>query len=260
MSRAEFFRGRLLKIVVPYLISVAVYFIYMYARGWVGFGGMPEYIFLGTLAAHFYYIIIAVQLYLLFPILKLIFDRYPMDLALIALASTVIFNQFIRFNYSDRFFGTYIFYFVLGMLFARYKPHLKWRAFRIVSVILALGVGATHITVFYLAELRQEWYIYAGIVNVIYYTLAISALISIFSLIANRLERVYKCASVLDSASYEIYLYHILIMLNIERGLTPLLGLSLKWQFVISFAILYGASIGYAILKYRLPKRKKTAK
>ena len=89
MSLGEFTRSRFLKIVVPYLVSIVVYFVCMYTVGWASFEKFHEYVFLGTLEAHFYYIIIAVQLYILFPILKYIFDKCPLLLILPALVSTV---------------------------------------------------------------------------------------------------------------------------------------------------------------------------
>lgn len=259
MSLGEFTRGRLLKIVVPYLVSVAVYFVCMYTAGWATFAKIPEYIFLGTLAAHFYYIVIAVQLYILFPILKYVFDRFPIPLTVLAFASTVILNQFIQFTYSDRFFGTYIFYFVLGMLFARYKPHVRSRVFGIVSTVLALLVGVGHITTYYLAIWRGEYYRLAGVMNVLYFTLSIAALMSIAAWLTSKWDAIYKCASVLDNASYEIYLYHLLLVIFVERALAPRLDLTPRWQFVVSFAVLYGAAAVYAVLKHKITTNRKTA-
>ncbi len=259
MDLFEFFRGRLLKIVVPYLISVAVYFVCMYAVGWSTFAKIPEYIFLGTLAAHFYYIVIAVQLYILFPILKYIFDRFPIPLTVLSLASTVMLNQFFWFTYSDRFFGAYIFYFILGMLFARYKPHSKSRVFTIISTTLFALVGIVHISTYYLAIWRGEYYRLAGVVSVLYFTLAIAALISVGAWITSKCDVIYSYARVLDAASYEIYLYHLLLVIFIERFVTPRLGLTPRWQFVLSFAVLYGAAAVYSVIKNKILTRKKTA-
>ncbi len=259
MDLFEFFRGRLLKIVVPYLISVAVYFVCMYAVGWASFDKIHEYVFLGTLAAHFYYIVIAVQLYILFPLLKWLFKRFPIPLAILALASTVIFNQFVWFTYSDRFFGTYIFYFVLGMLFARYKPHARSKVFGIVSTALFALVGIVHISTYYLAMWRGEYYRLAGVMSVLYFTLAITALASVAYFVTSKWNAVYKCAGVLDAASYDIYLYHLLLVIFIERFVTPRLGLTPRWQFVLSFAVLYGAAAVYSVIKNKILTRKKTA-
>ncbi len=259
MSLGEFFRGRLLKIAVPYLIALAAYFACMRAVGWATFAKIPEYVFLGTLAAHFYYIVIAVQLYILFPILKCIFDRFPIPLTVIALASTVVFNQLVIFPYSDRFFGTYIFYFVLGMCYSRYKPHLKSKALGAIFTALTLLVGGVHFTTLYLALWKVEYYKYYGAVSVLYFTLAIAALMSIAAWVTDKWDAVYKCARVLDAASYEIYLYHLLLVIFVERFITPRLALTPRWQFVVSFALLYGAAAAYAIIKHKLLKRKKTA-
>lgn len=67
MNLGKFYLRRVTKIVIPYVIAVLVFFVYFYAKKWVVAASLPEYIFLGTLVAHFYYVVIAVQLYVLFP-------------------------------------------------------------------------------------------------------------------------------------------------------------------------------------------------
>lgn len=253
----EFFRGRVLKIIVPYLICLAVYFIFMHKSGAAAFSKIPEYIFLGTLASHFYYIVIAVQLYILFPILKYIFDKCPLLLILLALASTVLLNQFFYFSFSDRFFGTYIFYFVLGMLFARYTPHTNSKIFGIVSTLFAIIIAIPHFTVLYFAIWRGEYYRPAGAINVLYYTVSIAALISIASWVTSKCDTIYRYAKILDGASYDIYLYHLLPLLFIEQYLAPRLALTPKWQFILSFTALYGVAIIYALIKHRVYKSKR---
>ncbi len=261
MSVLEFFRGRLLKIVVPYLIGVALYFVCMLTVGWVTFAKLPEYVFLGTIAAHFYYVVIAVQLYLIFPLLRWLFDKLPITVTIISLASTVLLNQFVWFAYSDRFFATYLFYFVLGMLFARYKFYTKTKVFGITSIIASTSVGVWHFTVYYNALGTNVMYKWYGAVNILYVTLSIVALISIFAWIS-RLDVIYKLARILDSASYDIYLYHLLPVTFIQAYVTPRLELSIREQFIISFVAIYGLVFAYAYLKNKLTeymKNKKTA-
>lgn len=117
----RFYISRIKKIVIPYVFCVAVYFLYFYIKKWVSVKDLPQYLFLGTLAAHFYYIVIAVQAYFVFPLLKYIFDRFPKTVMVLALICSICCLQFFRFNYTDRFLGTYIFYFVFGMFFANMK-------------------------------------------------------------------------------------------------------------------------------------------
>ena len=109
----RFFLGRAKKVVLPYIIAVLVFFAYYRFMGWASISGLPEYIFLGTLAAHFYYIIIAVQFYLLFPILKKLFLRAPIVFSIVSLVVSLFYRHIINFKYSDRFILTYIFYFAL---------------------------------------------------------------------------------------------------------------------------------------------------
>ena len=58
-----FWYGRIKKIVVPYIIAFLVYFLYYFLKSWINLKELPQYFFLGTLVAHFYYIVIAIQAY-----------------------------------------------------------------------------------------------------------------------------------------------------------------------------------------------------
>ena len=145
----RFYAGRLKKIVVPYVICVLVYFLYFFGKGWADVKSLPKYILLGTLVSHCYYIVIAVQAYIIFPLLKKVFDSFPRTVTFAALICSVVFVQFWRFEYTDRFLGTYLFYFVFGMFFAKYRIYDKIKKVYPLCIAGYVVVAITHIGLLY---------------------------------------------------------------------------------------------------------------
>ncbi len=242
----EFFSKRVKKIIVPYIISVFVYFIYFYLKHWVSIKDLLEYIFLGTLAAHFYYIIIAVQMYLLFPFLKNIFNKNQVLTIVLTLVLTVLCQQFLTFKYSDRFFGSYIFYFVLGILFARYKASES--KYLVTGALGFLPAAILHISLSYMSGLERFVYSYAEIVNIIYVTFSIMTIYGVCIRLSGKYDFINKYAKMLGNISYNVYLYHILVIFFLEYDVFPYFDLSVKERFVISFIFVYSLIFIYGFL------------
>ncbi|MBE6708364.1 MAG: acyltransferase [Ruminococcaceae bacterium] len=248
----KFFLGRVLKIVIPYIFAVMVYFVFFLYLGWVEYADLPEYLFLGTLVAHFYYVIIAVQLYILFPFLKILFNKFPVAVLSASFVSTALFSGFIRFDYSDRFFGAYIFYFVLGMAFSRYDPVNKTKKFLPVSVIGFVVTLVIHFGCLYLASTEMLAYPMSDFFNVAYVTFAVAVIYGVFLKIKDKIPSVIKFADVVGGASYSIYLYHILVIFILQYGIYPRFAFSIQTKLLISTTVIFGGTIIYAYLAKKL--------
>lgn len=259
----KFFLGRVLKIVVPYIFAVLVYFLYFYQKGWVAVSELPEYLYLGTLVAHFYYVIIAVQLYILFPLLKIVFKKYPMAVFALSFVSTALFSGFIRFNYSDRFFGSYIFYFVLGMIFSKYDPIRKIKKLFAVSVAGFSLITVIHLGLLYLASVKVFPYQMADLFNVAYVTFAVVVIYGVFLKLKDTAIPLVKFADVIGGASYSIYLYHILVIFILQYDIYPRFAFSHQTKLLISFMVLFGGTVLYAYMSGKIRvglKQRKTIK
>ena len=135
----KFYWGRVKKLVIPYVVCVLIYFLYLWWKGWAQPRYLHGYIFLGTLVAHCYYIVIAVQMYFIFPLLKIAFERSPKIVALFAVICSVVMVQFVHLPYLDRFVGTYIIYFVFGMTFSKFDWGEKLKNSKMIYFISFLG-------------------------------------------------------------------------------------------------------------------------
>lgn len=250
----KFFRGRFKKIVVPYVIAVLVYFLYFYSKAWVTLRELPQYVFLGTLSAQFYYVVIAVQLYLLFPVLKGLFNKSPVLVTILSLICTFYCQQYLHFTYSDRFFGAYIFYFVFGMLASLYRDKIS--KLLLPGVAICVITGFIHARFSYFATIGGGFYKYAYTVNLIYVTFAIITLYGICIYVCQKCAPLYRLSAVLSGVSYDVYLYHILPIAVFQYDIFPRLTLTPKVKFAVSSVVLFSLIFIYAFFKRLLNRGK----
>ena len=130
------------KIYLPYLVWVVLYYLWFISQGYFAFSGLQllKYILNGTLAAHFYFVIIIMQFYLLLPIILKATDKFSSITVLgVTFLITAICEQFLptiiynlsggklNFIYNDRLFLSYLFYYVFGIISAKnYDKFIKF--------------------------------------------------------------------------------------------------------------------------------------
>lgn len=211
---------------------------------------------MGTLVAHFYYIIIALQAYLIFPILQRLFVKYDKLLLVFSLISTILFQAFISFKYSDRFIGAYIFYFVFGMFFSKYIEKIKINKL-LKLIIIPFGITAlSHIFFSYKANIDNFHYGCSALVNIIYVTLAIIVMFAICTLLSSKSKKLNESVESIDKNSYYIYLYHILIMHLIQNEILTHFNLTIRYRFIISVIFVYLSIIISCFIKRKIEEYK----
>lgn len=248
----KFYLGRIKKIVIPYIVSFLVYFIYLWSKKWINTKEFVEYFFLGTLVAHFYYIIIALQAYLLFPLLQKMFIKYDKILLVVSLICTILFQAFIFFEYLDRFVGSYIFYFVFGMYVAKYNKKIKANQLLKRAIIPFIMIAIIHITFSYMANIGGLQYRSAPILNIIYVILAILILYSSCILIKGNNNKLNNLIEIINKNSYYIYLYHILIIFLLQNEVYYHFNLSIRYRFIISVVVVYLFILAFCMIKKKI--------
>lgn len=260
-SVIKFYLGRLKKIVLPYLLAAVIYFSYYLYKNFYTLSAKDifEGIILGKAAAHFYYIMIIVQIYLLFPLLINIFERFPKTLLIVSFISSFVFKQFVNWEYTYLFFASYIFYFVLGMYFAKYilaSSSKKKFIITLCSGLLLFPTGAYYIYRTYLSLTRQIPFYAAETFNLIYVSCAVILLYGILGAVSGKLgKKLQSFINVIGSSSYYIYLYHILLLQLLQFEFFTRVFVTAKINFLISFAVLYSVSIICAYLRYFVLKK-----
>ncbi|MBE7035473.1 MAG: acyltransferase [Ruminococcaceae bacterium] len=243
----SFYKNRIRKILCPYLVAVLLYYLYFLAKGWVSLASFPASVGLGTISAHFYYVIVSCQLYALFPLLLQALEKNDKLTLALSCIITVLFGQYLHFPYSDRFAGTYLFYFVLGMFVSKNDLYDKWKTGSALIWLLFLVVGAAHITLLYRFVCGKFFYGCAELVNMVYVLLSMVAIFRLCA-VCKRFDFIRKAASRLNAQSYNIYLYHCLILSVVRYELFPKLCLAPKYEFLLLCALLAGAVTIYCLI------------
>ena len=250
-----FFNRRFKKIVIPYFIAVLIYIVYFGIKGWLEDGFLKS-LFLGTVSAHFYYVVVLIQLYLLFPLIFRLFSQHSRSILLVSAGITLFCVIFLNFGYWDRFFGTYIFYFVFGMFWAKYDLYgtirKKLRKISVIYIILLL----IHILKLYMSEYGDWGYKAFPVINMIYVLFATIILYAVSTEYLCKNRFVSASSSLIGRYSYSIYLYHCLGIYILKYDILPKYSLSVKGNFIITSAVIYSL-IAILCLYSHFSKRRK---
>lgn len=262
-SYRRFWRSRLLRIVLPYLVWVTVYYIYFVSREYFPFRvrDLARYMLVGDLAAHFYFIIVIVQFYLLMPLWRAMVKRLDAVVAIpVALLISLIVGQYLPnfvalfapdyyFPYTDRVFPTYLIWWVAGCYAgSRYDAFCAMLR-RQRGVLMGLfaffalgeaGWGWLHAT-------GRAWLPWLELWHAGYCITAILAAMSLVLALCDRREAYTPAAAALDGASWGIYLIHPLVI-NIVDGVLAMAGItSVGGAYLCRIAAVYMLSIALCI-------------
>ena len=233
-----FFKRRFKKIIIPYIIAVLIYILYFGVKGWLE-DGIFKSLFLGTVSAHFYYIVVLIQLYLIFPLIFRLFSRHSRSLLAASAVITLFCVIFLNFGYWDRFFGAYIFYFVFGMFWAKYDLYRIFREnLRRISVIYILLL-LIHISKLYMSEYGGWGYRAFPVINMLYVIFAIIVLYAVSEEYLSKKHFITALSGLIGRYSYSIYLYHCLGIFILKYDILPKFSLSVKGRFFITTAVIY---------------------
>jgi surface polysaccharide O-acyltransferase-like enzyme len=148
-----FYKGRLSKALVPYIIWYAVYFAYNCFHGGAAFsaGAFFKGLLTGSAAPHLYFMVVIIQLYILFPALSRLLEKYKTATLCVSLALTLYFQSGIYIKYFSiyiipRFleanawllFPTWIFYFAAGIIISGSLDSITALAKKRLALIFAL--------------------------------------------------------------------------------------------------------------------------
>lgn len=252
----KFYAGRIKKVLIPYVFAYVIYFLYFYYLGWIDTSEFIKQLLLGTLAAHFYYIIISVQFYGLFPLIKYIFNKYDIITVCASLLTTLVFNQWLNFEYIDRFFCTYIFYFILGMFLAKRFSNTELHKKKLIYLSYGL-ITPIHIALCYEMSLGNLYYKYAGIGQVLFSIVSILVLYDLSKYFAKANWKIAnKVVEYLEPCTYNIYLYHVLLINIIRYSILPYFTNSLSLDFIVNSIAMTIVITIYAIINNYCNKKR----
>jgi len=246
-SYPRFLRRRFLKIAVPYIIWCAVYLFSKYNYDWrlmfsesagtlasrYGLGLLT-----GNLGSNLYFVVIILQLYIIFPALKKIKARFPKGTLAVSLVVTLYFQTANYVNdlgyihmplltrgYDWELFPTWLFLFVVGMYLNRQTldrlfAFCKKYAALIFLCFVAAAVLVTAEARFMrtpTSSIKPQLIIYAGV--------ALFAIISLAECLS-RFKIVNKIVAVLSEISFTVYFVHLPLLEKIRETALYTAGMS----------------------------------
>ena len=259
-----FYRGRLQKIVLPYLIWVAVYYAYfVFFRGYFAFSwaDLARYWLIGNIASPFYFVVIVVQFYALLPLWLWLVRHVPGWVAVPLAFALMLWLP--PFPYRDRVFVTYLGYWLLGCYGAKHYHRLVAALWR------GRGVWAGAFGLVAAGDLWLAWQSMARgrgfslrLLEGAHMGYCVGAILLVWA-VAWRLRQARPLPRVLErigAVSFPIYLCHCLILQEADRWLMEVWGVSrMRWLFVGRAVLTYGLTLGLCLL-YGRWKRNRTRK
>lgn len=103
---SEYYKKRIKSIILPYVFAVLIYYIYFISKKYFDFSMLEliKYIGIGDLVAHFYFIIIISQFYLLFPVWKKITKHLNIFIVIgFSLVITLCFTKYLPKVLENKF-------------------------------------------------------------------------------------------------------------------------------------------------------------
>ncbi len=269
---SRYIKGRLRGVLLPYAVAFAVYYLvfavfYDYP---IDILFISKNFILGSLVYHLYFIPILMQFDLLFPLWKrLLKNCSPLLVIPFALLISGIFEmQFpsllkgvfpdAEFLYNDRLFTTYLGYWLIGCYAGKYYGEFSEILQKNFRFITAVFLSLFCVTAYY------SYLAYNGISAVpalgwIHNLYVLSAILFLYAWSLKKGAGIFEkipLSSRLDSASFYIYLYHVLVLLGVDMLLGKLgifaQGLSFLVRTVLVYTITPALCIAYVALKKKL--------
>ena len=230
----SYLKERFLKIVLPYVLWVLIYYLYIvYSRQYFSFnfGGLLRYILVGDLAAHFYFIVLVIQFYILAPLFTLYAKKVPPLVGTtIALLLTLWFRLFAVKNSvsfqtfgDDRIFLAYFSFWIMGLYFADYYEAVTAfiKKYSLTLLIPGALVCVIHVMLSYRQYCGVYAYPHAYPVHFLFCTLLTASFYALVAKSENILSRLSRMFAFINTPSYYIYLSHVLVIFIVEDLLAP---------------------------------------
>ncbi len=254
----KYYWKRLFRIVIPYILWVAVYVLWsmIFDKEEITFRLYFDRLTHGTAAAHFYYVLTAIQFYLLAPLWK----RIKKESAAVVLPITLVLTQLFsnsmpeivrRLGFkgellNDRIFTTYLFFWVAGIYaglwYDKFCEFLRKRAVWVTLFFIACAVPEVYCN--YQGKAYGNWFGLVWDLHLLY----ICAAILFFTTVALLIRRwsFFETGffKLLDRCTFSIYLSHLLVMWTVDKLIRKFYPTtSILVPYIIRFAATYAVTV-----------------
>lgn len=258
---------RVRKLVPAYILWVCIYYAYFVGRDYFPFrvADLLKYIADGTLVAHFYFIFVILQFYVLMPLWRRLARLKTAPLAAVTALSFVVMlisqMAFPDFAYRHMVFTSYVFFWLLGILCGtHYDAFKKLLTSHRTVPLITFVVFAAHFVLSYFKS--RGMLVYAPERALHFVCVTALLLFMMYFCVKIPPERIpfWRLFKALADASFYIYLSHILVIFIVEQY-TAALGLTLSTllRLLLALTVPTTLSIAYATLSKKIRGRQKSA-
>lgn len=263
-SYTGYMLGRVRNIYLPYALWCLVYYAVYLLLGYYAFSPVHflKMHFAGTMSAPFYYIVIAMQFYLLKPlwlwVMKNLRWYTAIPISVLVTFLSMYLNSFlgiwgVSFPYTDRIFTTYLVFWIAGLYAGRHWDKLT-ESIAGAGKNVAVSVGAVLLVTLipYFQHAKGVWLVDTSYYKVFTDLLSIFILLWISLKLRTAAAPMKKFLSFVSAASFSVYLSHCLF-LTVAEHFMALAGLTkLSVVLVIRFLVCYGIPFPLYVLLNRL--------
>ena len=262
----EYMKKRVLKLLIPYLFWYILYYLFFRYKGYMEAKTIWDHVFsflIGDLVSPFYFITLIFQFYIIFPALLALRDKINHNiLMLLVVIVQVVYFFLPMVPYEDRFFLSYLFYFMLGYMMALHLDSFEkcLKKFGWLWILIHALFTGYFLWEAYSSAMGLTVFSYWRIKNFMQYTFAILAYISIGLWISVKAKQIFiRIFQVVDQASYYIYLNHC-FMIYLGKELWARVhraSVVEGFLFVSAFTIftVVCLNFGYLFIKKKLSKK-----
>lgn len=247
----SFLKRRFVSTLIPYIIWTMVYYAYFIHQGIYIFSleFLIDNLIYAQMSYHLYFIAIIMQFYFAFGIIQYLFKRFnPHIILTIFLAISLFTMKYINdFQYADRFFIRYIFFFGLGCYIAifieQFKAILaKYKHYTILAYIIMTLYYSYQFYIYH----ALEKYVNLFLIEITWLVFATTSILFLFNLctyIVNNKKKLNHFLNKISNSSYYIYLAHPLVLYMSEHQLDKRFIMSISTRFVINTLVVYGLTV-----------------
>lgn len=253
---SAYWGGRMKSIFLPYLLAIALYQLW-FCWGLhyfpLSFSDYFGYVLRGDLSSHFYFVVGLFQFVMLAPLFRWLSERWSFALLLpFALGITwfsasylssllQVFWPQVVFQYADRVFLTYLFYYLAGCYIGR--EYETFTASLRTNRALIIGL----FTLFTWADLYFCWLSLTGqrtipFLESIHMLYILSAILFFFWVAEQLPKKMPQWLVRTDKASYLIYLYHCLVISMFDYWTARLGGGRIGTLFLLRLLVVYSVT------------------
>jgi membrane-bound acyltransferase YfiQ involved in biofilm formation len=267
-SYKGFILKRIRVVLIPYLIWVMVYYVYFCNIGYFSFsfGDYIKYVLNGSIVSPFYFIVTIFQFYILMPLWIKLLDKVPAHiLAVVSFVIMILSKMYlpkialgcgIEFQYFDRIFPTYLFYWIAGCCAGRYYQTFKLYIEKYYFSELLMFICATGFDIYlsYRSFVYGENIPYLEYIHVLYCVSVISFIYNIALKLVKTGFSDNRLIKSVNSASYYIFLMHCLII-NIVNEIIKAHNITdIGTSYFIRFVSVYIITLTLCILYVKIKK------